>query len=348
MQYVFDLLGLGIVVTTALPFIRKGYWWVRIWDFPRLQIAAVGLLTAAGYTLLMPLRPLSWAIFGATALAVAYQAYRIYPFTPLAPIQVLPSVDPDPARKLRLLISNVLFENRESDRLLATVSQTTPDIVLTMETNGFWARALAALEDEYPFSLKHPQENAYGMMLFSRLELRDCEIRFLLDEDVPSFRTRVILRSGEDVWLYAVHPRPPHAFQASFDRDAELLVVGREIRRSPDPTIVAGDLNDVAWSYTTRLFQRISGLMDPRLGRGLYNSFNARSRIMRWPLDHIFFDPDFRLCRLERLDPIGSDHFPMLVELSCEPEGADEQEARSLMPGDRAAARRKIREARER
>jgi endonuclease/exonuclease/phosphatase (EEP) superfamily protein YafD len=123
-------------------------------------------------------------------------------------------------------------------------------------------------------------------------------------------------------------------------------MVGREIHRCPEPAIVAGDLNDVAWSYTTRLFQRISGLMDPRLGRGLYNTFHARNPLMRWPLDHVFFDPEFRLCRLERLGDIGSDHFPILAELSFEPEGVEEQEARTTMPGDRAAARRMIRDGR--
>jgi endonuclease/exonuclease/phosphatase (EEP) superfamily protein YafD len=120
-------------------------------------------------------------------------------------------------------------------------------------------------------------------------------------------------------------------------------VVGREIHRSPEPSVVAGDLNDVAWSCTTRMFQRISGLIAPRLGRGLHNTFNARSRVMRWPLDPIFFDQEFRLVRLERLPESGSDHFPMAGRPQLRARGVEEQEARSLMPGDRAAAQRRIR-----
>ena len=40
--------------------------------------------------------------------------------------------------------------------------------------------------------------------------------------------------------------------------------------------------------------------------------------------------------RLERMGFIGSDHFPILVELSYEPGLVEEQEARDLIRGDRA------------
>ncbi len=53
---------------------------------------------------------------------------------------------------------------------------------------------------------------------------------------------------------------------------------------------------------------------------------------MRWPLDHIFFSEEFRLDRLKRMGFIGSDHFPMLIELSYEPEAVGEQEAAPPRP----------------
>ena len=62
----------------------------------------------------------------------------------------------------------------------------------------------------------------------------------------------------------------------------------------------------------------MSGLLDPRIGRGLFNTFDAGNPIFRFPLDHVFHSSHFRLFRLCRLPKVGSDHFPVLVELNLE------------------------------
>jgi hypothetical protein len=161
-------------------------------------------------------------------------------------------------------------------------------------------------------------------------------------------QARVVLPDGHRVWLNGVHPRPPAPGEAdeSLERDAELLLVGRRVADSAIPVVVCGDLNDVAWSHTTRLFQKTSRLLDPRKGRGFINSFHARIPVLRWPLDHFFHSDHFHLVKMCRLPYTGSDHFPVQVILRIERGAAEEQEAPQADAADREEAREVIAEAR--
>jgi endonuclease/exonuclease/phosphatase (EEP) superfamily protein YafD len=123
------------------------------------------------------------------------------------------------------------------------------------------------------------------------------------------------------------------------------MVVGKETKGKELPIVVMGDLNDVAWSRTNYLFQKISGLVDPRIGRGLYNSFHAGYFFLRFPLDHFFHSTHFRLVELKRLAYFGSDHFPMYIRLSYEPEAQRQQKAPEAHASDEAQAAEKIEEA---
>jgi endonuclease/exonuclease/phosphatase (EEP) superfamily protein YafD len=213
-----------------------------------------------------------------------------------------------------------------------------PDVICLLEPDGWWEKQMLPLERDYPHTNKCPIDNTYGMLLYSRLPLTKTETRFLVQDDIPSMRSVVRLRSGEEIVLHTVHPRPPIPPEPSYGRDAELVLIGREMERENRPAIVLGDLNDVAWSYTTQLFQKISGTLDPRVGRGFYNSFHAKAAILRFPLDHVFHTPDFTLVELRRLERCGSDHFPILIELAYEPRAVAEQDAPEEEPEDRENA----------
>jgi endonuclease/exonuclease/phosphatase (EEP) superfamily protein YafD len=142
-------------------------------------------------------------------------------------------------------------------------------------------------------------------------------------------QARVRLPGGLRVWLNCVHPKPPAPGEddESTERDAELVIVGRRVANASEPVVVLGDLNDVAWSRTTRLFQKVSRLVDPRKGRGFISTFHAKYPGLRYPLDHVFHSPDVRLVEMRRLPYVGSDHFPVYVALSYEPAAAAQQQA---------------------
>jgi endonuclease/exonuclease/phosphatase (EEP) superfamily protein YafD len=123
------------------------------------------------------------------------------------------------------------------------------------------------------------------------------------------------------------------------------LIVAKAVAAARRPAIVIGDLNDVAWSATTRLFQKTSGMLDPRVGRGMFSTFHAKHAWLRWPLDHIFISPEFTVASLARLGYFGSDHFPMYARLCYNPPAAAVQQAPEADPADREIAEDKIEKA---
>lgn len=330
MKSIVLVLAFFFIGGTLLPLLRNDYWAVRIFDFPRAQLAALGLAVTGVYLAVWDTASLvDGLVLAALVGGLVYQGYKMFPYTPLAARQVREAAHNDADARFRLLIANVQIDNRDAGPLHKLIAQWDPDLVLTLEPDAWWARQLRALEEAYPHVVKHPLENAYGMMLHARWPLIDPEVRFIVDDDIPSIHTRVELPSGRHFFLHAMHPRPPYPAEDPYstERDAELLLLGRRIKDRDGPTVVAGDLNDVSWSYTTKLFQEISGLLDPRIGRGTYSTFHADYPILRYPLDHVFHSDHFTLVRLERLPHIGSDHFPVLIELQYDPAAPREQDA---------------------
>jgi endonuclease/exonuclease/phosphatase (EEP) superfamily protein YafD len=137
----------------------------------------------------------------------------------------------------------------------------------------------------------------------------------------------VLLRSGDTVQLYTIHPTPPMPQHnpSSSDRDAEMMKIAKLSGESKTPVIVLGDFNDVAWSQTTGLFQNVGQLLDIRKGRGFYNTYNAQNPVLRWPLDHVFVSAEFRAISIELGADFGSDHYPTFAVLHFEPENAQAQ-----------------------
>lgn len=319
-----------LVVATVLPFFKSRHWAVRAFDFPRLQIASGTMLWMLGaLARWKSLSPTDRRMITLMAATLGVQALQIRPYTRLARKEVVSSAgEPD----LRILTANVLQQNRQTDVYKELIEELRPEIILLTETNARWVEEMRYLKANYPYVVEQPQENTYGMALYSRLELIEPEVRFLVKDDIPSIKTRVRLKNGRLIWLYAVHPEPPASRKpdrtprGSGPRDVELLLLADELVEVDEPLVVVGDFNDVAWSHTTRLFKRLSRLLDPRRGRGMFNTFHADYLPLRYPLDHLFHSEHMVLIDFQRLRYTGSDHFPIYAALQLAPEAETVQE----------------------
>tara|TARA_R110000744_G_scaffold56547_1_gene119235 strand:- start:1259 stop:2341 length:1083 start_codon:yes stop_codon:yes gene_type:complete len=329
MLQILSLCTLLILIFTLLPLWRHPHWLIRGMDFPRLQfmIFAAALLIAQLLLLDRETIAVQTLIF-ATTTCLIWQLWWILPFTLLWRKEVATSNDNTAEKQLSILTSNVFTPNRNAKALISLVKQHKPDVLVTLESDQWWQDQLKVIETDMPYSIKCPLDNLYGMHVYSRLPLDEQELCYLVEQDVPSIHVCLTLRTGDKVRAHFLHPAPPSPTEnpESAERDAELIMVAKSVAKSKQPVIVTGDLNDVAWSATTRLFRKISGLLDPRVGRGAFNTFHVDYPIARWPLDHLFHSSHFTLRDIQRLPSIDSDHFPLLTRLVFTfPHGSDQE-----------------------
>lgn len=337
MTIILSIATAMLLIVTLLPMWRNPYWLIRSMEFARLQFAALGLALLVALVRLLDTHPaLALALIVATTFCLGWQLWWIIPYTRLMPREVLDAIYAPPEQCLRVLTANVLVTNRNAKPLLELVQKHKPDVLATLESDQWWQDQLDVLETDMPHTLKCAESNGYGMHVYSRLPLSDTEITYLVEPGKPSMHMLTTLRSGQQVRMHFIHPAPPSPTEnpESTERDAELVILARKVAESDQPIIVTGDFNDVAWSVTTRLFRKISKLLDPRVGRGIFNTFHAKYLFLRWPLDYIFHSRHFTLVSMQRLPPFGSDHFALLTELALTPEHAGVQKGLEADAGD--------------
>lgn len=342
-KIVLLVLSILSIVAVTVPLIRKDFWVYRIFDYPRLQkIVLIGVLIALWLSFYNQSDFwLDMLVMGSLVVSFIFLGFQIIPFTPLGKKMIHAATVGEGTKTLDVLVSNVYQYNTNYQQLLSLVKSRDPDIIFLLETDQKWQDAVDKLEKEYPFTIKIPMENTYGLLFYSRLPIVSQHVNYLIDDEIPSVIVDVEF-SGKVVRIYGLHPAPPVPQESthSSGRDAEILLVGKLAKKHNGPCMVIGDLNDVAWSYTTELFLKISGLLDPRHGRGLYSTFHAKYRLLRWPLDHFFVSDDFHLVDMKVEKFIGSDHFPISISLvfakqdDANPEQSDAE--------DRALASEKI------
>jgi endonuclease/exonuclease/phosphatase (EEP) superfamily protein YafD len=207
------------ITGTAFSLFSHDHWAIRLFDFPRKQLA-IGIAAAlVGFVVVGPSSLVEYGTLVLLAACFVYQFDHILPYTPLAPREVRGAVKKAKgSEKISFLIANVEIDNRNPDRFLDLVAEENPDVVLALETDHWWMEQLAPLRRKYSHSLRHPRDNAYGMCLYSRHPLLSPHVRFLVEDDVPSIHTRILLPSGQRVWFHGMHTPTSSSPRARHDR----------------------------------------------------------------------------------------------------------------------------------
>lgn len=333
---VWCVLVSAVTLVTLFSHLPGTSWVLRVCDFPRAQVLAAGLLLVALLLLSIltgfPLKPNKGVIFWIFTIpllaSVLLQALWAVQFTPLRPVSVQHSyMTPESAstsdRAIRLITANVDYENPDPTNAMRMLMDQDPDILALVETDMNWDNLIESHRSTHPHIVKELREKGRGVALLSRFSIENAEVKYLVDEDRPSIWVQFCIPNHECVNLIITHPAPPglpkresKGRHSSEKRDIELDLIAEHIAdHSNELWILAGDFNDVGWSWTTMQAKHTSGLLDPRIGRGMFNTFPASYPFIRYPIDHVLVSEPFKLIQMRSLDTIGSDHLPLLADL---------------------------------
>jgi endonuclease/exonuclease/phosphatase (EEP) superfamily protein YafD len=308
---VLNTLSIICALVSFLPFLDFKHWFFRVFDFIRLQLLAllVALFIAGLFFSGAPifLETLTRVLL---LIAITYQFFVIWPYIPFRK-----KSGKLPKEAITLISVNVLQKNTDHQKLIGLVKQIQPDILLTMESNLEWEKALSELENDFAFSHKIPKENRYGMHFYSKLKVKSCQGHYLISEEHPSIEATLVDKNGTDFIFWGIHPPPPSPTEkpTSKQKDAELMKVAQLVRKKKTPTLVSGDFNNVCWSKSSRLFSKVSKLKDARLGKGFYSTFPVKPKLFRFPIDLLFHSKDMEVHQIKTLPAIGSDHLPLFA-----------------------------------
>lgn len=302
-----------LVLAHVLPLGSKLWWVIELTSHFRVQYLAATLIVLVGLALRRRHRTLA-----VLAAAGVVSAVAVVPYLPLAPPAALAGAP------LKVMTLNISFRQFSPRRLREIIRDENPDVLVAQELTPYADRELAQLDEQFPYRFKLPADGAYGIALWSRLELTD--VRPLAIARLPAIQARV--RSpGGNFTVLGVHLSAPTSARRAESRRIELNELAARSAAVDGPLLVAGDFNISPYSPYFVDWLKTTGLRDARRGRTLSVSWPTTLPIVGIPIDHVAVNDGFAILNHRRLPNFGSDHYGIVVELALRGDAAAAQES---------------------
>jgi endonuclease/exonuclease/phosphatase (EEP) superfamily protein YafD len=212
--------------------------------------------------------------------------------------------------------------------VLSLIGRTSPDVITLEEVPPRWQEKLKLIEAAYPYRIVcPPPSHIGGVAILSRRPFEAGEEPRCYDRGALAIAT--VNFGGRPVSIAVLHLGWPWPF----DQPDQLLDIAPVLETKLKRTaLLAGDFNAVPWSETVRRVAEAGGLEVVR-GIGptwLEQGFpDVLRRSIGFPIDNVLAKGEILLNAPTRLDYVGSDHLPVLMEfgLKAEEEGAGAMQA---------------------
>jgi endonuclease/exonuclease/phosphatase (EEP) superfamily protein YafD len=312
----FIIISTLLIIASLLPYLPLSHWFYRFFEFAKIQIFLLQIiLLLCSFVFLEHFSISIWILQFLTAISVIIHAVMLFKYTSL-----YKSIKKEhcelSSQRVTIISANVFQDNKQYDAFLELIDKHNPDIILTMESDKNWEKALEVLELNYKYNIKVSQDNTYGMHLYSKLKILNHSVHYFVADDLPSIEAKITTHDNYDFTFFAVHPPPPSPTEEenAKERDGELLSIAKKIKENADTCVVLGDFNNVAWAKSSILFRKTSETIDGRIGRGFISTFHTKYWFLRFPIDLMFHTSDVFVEDLKSLEYFGSDHFPIYAK----------------------------------
>jgi endonuclease/exonuclease/phosphatase (EEP) superfamily protein YafD len=219
---------------------------------------------------------------------------------------------------LRVGSSNLFAPNPTPAKLVRELLALDADIWCLQELTPEWQERLdrGGSAARWPHRHFEAQEGGFGMGLLSKIPPQ--QVQF---EDMRGVTLGIA--QFDTFTLVCVHPEPPRSLRHAERWHVQLLALQARLQELPRPLILAGDLNATRHHPSYQRLVRSAGLHDTfaEVGRASTWSWPAPP-YLRWVpwmrLDHVLLSDELHARSARTGQAQGSDHRPLLVELTLE------------------------------
>ena len=302
---ILDVLTLGILITTLFGFLGRFHWFFDLFSHFRVQYMQLCLVP---FFITMWRRRNKWAA-GLVMLVCLNYAFVL----PL----YLGKPAPENKNLIRAMLMNINASNGNTEQVLESIKQFSPDVLLLEEVTPKWMHELEILNETYPYCIAKPRADCFGIMMFSRYPLEHGKVIEIGNAGVPSIVAEMYSPQGV-VSIIGTHPLPPVGAEYSNHRNSQLAALPDVVKEQKYPVLLIGDLNVTPWStYFTQLIKE-SELKNSMKGFGHQPSWPKDIWFMRIPLDHMLYSKGITIHNRMVGRDVGSDHFPVIVDFTVE------------------------------
>lgn len=293
----------ALCLATLLAYGGRWSWFCELLVNLRTHLA---LMLALALIIAAVLR--QWRIAGVAVAGIALNVW------PMAGMFETPTPPSEGGRAVRLVAFNVNVGNRDLAGIANYLDSQSPDVVVLEEVTTSSVERLVPLLPKLQHHFVAVEEGVRGVLILSRWPL--VSPQFVTSEGVM-FGARVDVDLGDrQLRLYGVHLNWPVVMPAERQRNAQLVVLGRELAECRGACVAVGDFNITPWSSHFRDVVKLPGVRDCAAGRGWLPTWNSGlPSVLRIRIDQCLASGTTGVADVRVGQSVGSDHFATINDL---------------------------------